>query len=359
MGISSKELDKILNDPEKVANFCDLVYVYEDQLSIIRKKQGKGFIYKKGNKKLTHKKTLERIKKLVIPPAWENVKIATNANAHLQVIGEDQKKRKQYLYHELWNKIRNSTKFYKMNAFGKALPVIREKVDNDLKQKGLPKKKVLALIVRLMDETHIRIGSDHYAKSNNSYGLSTMRTRHLKTVDHKMKFHFVGKKGKKHRITIKSKRLQRLILQCKEIPGWELFQYYDADQQHHSIDSGMVNAYIHDLSGDRFSAKDFRTWAATTLFFESLYMTGIEEDEAKNKTNILQAYDVAAKALGNTRNVCKKYYIHPEIVRKYKTNEIASYFEGLNRRKEQPYFSKEEGAVLTIIKDYKIDLDNP
>ncbi|QLE00317.1 DNA topoisomerase IB [Galbibacter sp. BG1] len=357
MKISTKELNKILTDPEEAAKFGNLVYIYENDLEILRKKKGEEFIYLRENKPLTDEKIINRIESLVIPPAWQNVKIAAIENAHLQVIGEDLKKRKQYRYHELWTKIRNCTKFYKMSAFGKMLPSLREKVDNDLSLKGMPQEKVLALIVRLMDETHIRIGNEYYAKKNNSYGLSTMRTRHLKTVDTKMKFHFVGKRGKEHRVTIKNKRLKRLVLQSKEIPGWELFQYYDESGNHHSVDSGMVNEYIHDLSGDDFSAKDFRTWAATTIFFSSLYQSGIETKESKNKKNILKAYDSAAEGLGNTRNVCRKYYVHPEVVKQYETGEIDSYFKGLNRRKEQHYFSKEESAVLDIINGYQIVID--
>ncbi|MCM5661353.1 DNA topoisomerase IB [Galbibacter mesophilus] len=358
MKISTKELNTILTNPEAAAKFGNLVYINEDRLDILRKRRGEDFVYLRDNKPLKNSKTIERIEKLVIPPAWENVKIAAIENAHLQVIGEDLKKRKQYRYHELWTKIRNCTKFYKMSAFGKALPLLRKKVDDDLALKGMPQKKALALIVRLMDETHIRIGNEFYAKNNNSYGLSTMRTRHLKTVDNKMKFHFKGKRGKQHKITIKNKRLKRLVMQCKEIPGWELFQYYDETGQHQSVDSGMVNDYIHQLSGDHFSAKDFRTWAATTIFFNTLFNYGIESSETSIKKNILKAYDAAAEGLGNTRNVCRKYYVHPEVVKQYETGSIESYFRGLNRRKEQPYFSKEESAVLDIIKEYEIVIDS-
>ncbi|MFI2743268.1 DNA topoisomerase IB [Zhouia sp. PK063] len=267
-----------------------------------------------------------------------------------------QKKRKQYRYHELWNAFRNQTKFFKMIAFGNALPNIRKQIEKDLKLSKLTKRKVLALVVKLMEDTHIRIGNTQYAKANDSYGLTTMRTKHLKIKHHNLKFKFIGKKGKEHNISIKNKKIQRLVLQCKEIPGWELFQYYYENGDHQSIDSGMVNNYIHEIAGDLFSAKDFRTWAATKIFFEELYELGTASEEKTIKKNSIQAYDAAAKALGNTRNVCKKYYVHPEVVQKYENGSIETYFRGINNRKESPYFTKSESAILDLIKDFEFDI---
>ena len=216
---------------------------------------------------------------MVIPPNWKNVRICHLENGHLQVIGFDDKNRKQYLYHPSWSKIRNQTKFFKMAAFGKVLPKIRRQVDQDLDLPGMTKRKVLALIIRLMEETHIRIGNEYYARNNKTYGLSTLRTRHVKTYGNKLKFDFVGKKGKEHSVTLENKKLVKLVNQCEELPGWELFKYYDESGNKQIIDSGMINEYIQEISGSLFSAKDFRTWSATKIFFETLKELGYTAKE--------------------------------------------------------------------------------
>ncbi|MDT0678732.1 DNA topoisomerase IB [Autumnicola musiva] len=358
MNLSSEEINTLIENPIEAVKMANLVYVSEHHLSINRKKVGRGFAYYRKDQKIADKKVLERIKKLVIPPAWKNVRITHLDNGHLQVVGRDDKERKQYMYHPLWSKIRNQTKFFKIAAFAKLLPKIRKQVDEDLDLDNMSKRKILALIIRLMEETHIRIGNDYYAKNNKTYGLSTFRTRHVKTYKHEIKFEFVGKKGKEHSISVKDKKLIKLVNQCEEIPGWELFKFYDEKGHKQALDSGMINDYIHELSGDMFSAKDFRTWSATKIFFETLKEIGYTSEEKENKKNLITAYDAAASGLGNTRAVCRSYYVHPKIVQAYETGEIVPYFKKVKEDNHQNYtsLSNTEKVILEMIEDYEIDI---
>lgn len=353
----SNVIRKLLYKPEKMAEKVNLVYITENQLSILRKRCGRGFSYLLEGKPITKKKELRRIKKLVIPPAWNNVKISPISNSHLQVVGMDIKERKQYLYHPEWSRIRNEAKFYKMFAFGKKLPLIRQRVDSDLKQKGWPETKVMALILKLMEETHIRIGSDIYAKQNKTYGLSTLRSKHVNILKDKIRFEFTGKKGIKHEVSIKDKKLIKLVSQCEEIPGWNLFKYYDKNGQKKSVDSGMVNEYIQEITGDIFTAKDFRTWSASIVFFDTLREAGIVKDEKKIKENLIKAFEAASLALRNTRNVCKKYYVHPLLVSKYEDGSLLKSFRHAeNISEETEFFSASEQAFLNLIKNYHPNL---
>ncbi|NJW54173.1 DNA topoisomerase IB [Salinimicrobium oceani] len=358
MVLSSEEVTSLISNPDLAAEKANLQYMSEDDLCIIRKKRGKGYQYLKEGEPLKEQEHLERIKKLVIPPAWEKVKICPHPNGHLQVVGLDAKNRKQYMYHPDWTKFRNLTKFYKLAAFGKVLPKIRAQVDQDLDLRGMPQRKVLALVVRLMEETHIRIGNDAYAKQNKSYGLSTLRSRHVQISRGKMKFNFVGKKGIEHSVSVQDKKLIKLVNKCEEIPGWEVFKYYDEEGKKRSIDSGMVNNYIQEVSGQLFSAKDFRTWSATKIFFESLREIGYTEEEKQNKSNLLKAYDTAASALGNTRSVCRSYYVHPHVVELYQTGNIVPYFQKVERKRtSKPNLSQTEEVLLELLADYEIELE--
>ncbi|RDK87403.1 DNA topoisomerase IB [Marinirhabdus gelatinilytica] len=360
MVIKSPQVTKILKDPVEAAKLANLIYVTDNKLTIKRHKHGRGFYYTKNGEKIVDKKSIERFKSLVIPPAWTKVRITHLNNGHLQVVGRDEKNRKQYRYHPSWSEIKNKTKFFKMTAFGNVLPKIRAQIEKDLSLKKMTKRKCLALVLKLMEETHIRIGNEYYAKKNKSYGLSTMRTKHLDSSGKSIKFEFVGKKGKKHEVSVNNKRLKKLVLQCEEIPGWELFQYYDEDGKHHSIDSGMVNDYIHELSGDLFSAKDFRTWAASKLFFEYLYEAGMPKTKKDIKKNILEAYDKAAEGLGNTRSVCRSYYVHPILPEKYEDGTIEFYLKKLNHDTiidTKPHFSPTETVLLQMIKQYEVIFD--
>lgn len=342
----------LASEPHDIAAHMQLKYVDREALTIQRVKEKDEFLYLLKNKPLQKETELKRIKKLVIPPAWQEVKIASIANAHLQAVGYDLKHRLQYRYHELWLRVRNRTKFLRMHHFGQALPSIRKQVDEDLQLQGWPKDKVLALIVRLMEETHIRIGNQQYAKRNKTYGLSTLRNKHLKTSKNKLKFEFTGKKGKKHSITLNNKRLRRLVLQCEEIPGWNLFQFFDEDGIKTNVDSGMVNEYLQEISEDLFTAKDFRTWSGTIIFFESLLENAPTNDETQIKKNVIKAFDATAKALGNTRNVCKKYYVHPYVVSTYENGGLKKVFQNLEKQSSSAYQTAAEKALIKLISDF-------
>lgn len=357
MKLKSSEVKKILQDPIKTADAANLLYVTEDKLTIERHRRGRGFIYTINGEKITDAKEIERFKGLVIPPAWKEVRISPLINSHLQVVGKDDKNRTQYRYHPHWEKIRNQTKFFKMSAFGKILPKIREQVQKDLRKRTMTKEKCLALIVNLMEETHIRIGSEQYAKNNKTYGLSTLRNKHLNIEPDKILFNFTGKKGKKHSISLENKKLRKLVMQCKEIPGWELFQYYDEEGNHHSIDSGMVNEYIQEISGDSFSAKDFRTWAASKIFLETLSSMEGPETKKELKQNLIDACDTAAQSLGNTRSVCRSYYVHPAIIEKYENGTLSKYLEkGKKRAPSNSGLDNLEETLLDIISGYSFDI---
>lgn len=329
--INDAKIEKIIADPEATAKAVKLVYVSAGDEGIERVRSGKGFSYRFRRKKLQDKNQLERIRSLVIPPAWENVWICYLENGHLQVVGLDANKRKQYKYHPLWNELRNHTKFYRMHRFGKLLPKMRLQIEKDLTLPGLPLKKVLALVVSLLERTHIRVGNNEYEKLYGSFGLTTFKDNHIQVKNSSIKFSFKGKKGIHHNIDLRSKKLARLVQQCKDIPGKELFQYYDENGERKPVDSGMVNDYIREISGQDFTAKDFRTWAGTIHAFLAFSEMGMEEDESTIKKNIVQALDKVAEKLGNTRTVCKKYYVHPKLISHYENKTMQRYFDELNK----------------------------
>jgi DNA topoisomerase-1 len=297
-------------------------------------KRGSGFIYLSGNKKIKKQEELLRIKNLVLPPAWKNVWICSLPNGHLQATGFDVKKRKQYIYHSMWNEIRNQTKYYRLYDFGKVLGSIRKKVEQDLALPGLPLNKVLAAVVSLMEHTSIRIGNNMYEKLYNSYGLTTLKDNHVTFSGTKMNFSFKGKKGIQQKISIKSKRLSHIVKQCRDIPGKELFQYYDGDGNHKAIDSGMVNQYLKEACGKDFTAKDFRTWTGTLHALTVFKNMEPATTQGAIKKNILAALDAVAAHLGNTRTVCKKYYVHPVVISLYENNRLEKYFGRKKNTKE-------------------------
>jgi len=325
--IPRSKIRKIVNDPVKTAEAVDLVYVTDDAPGIVRRKKGQRFSYYLKEKKLSDKEEIKRINGLVIPPAWENVWICTLQNGHLQATGLDQKKRKQYRYHPHWNILRNQTKFYRMLAFGKVLPAIRLQLEKDLAKQGLCQDKVLAAVVMLMERTNIRVGNNIYEKLYGSFGLSTLKDKHVDIKGNDMKFSFKGKKGVLHHISLKNKKLSSIVQKCKDIPGKELFQYYDAEGIAHPIDSGMINDYIKRISDADFTAKDFRTWSGTVNAFLAFKEMGMAETATATRKNIVEALDKVATQLGNTRTVCKKYYVHPLIISMYETKSLEKYFK--------------------------------
>lgn len=304
------------------ARSLKLRYVRDAQPGITRKRQGKNFVYTLHGKAVRDKATLERIRKLVIPPAWESVWICPSENGHLQATGYDVRGRKQYRYHTKWNEARNETKFHRLNEFGKALEKIRARVKKDLSLPGLPLNKVLATVITLMDMTGIRIGNNEYEKLYGSYGLSTMKDKHVTINGAQLRFAFKGKKGVQHEITVRNQKLAKIVKQCRDIPGSELFQYRDENGVRHSIDSGMVNAYIHEIAGADFTSKDFRTWNGTVYAFTTLREMAAQAVETNVSKQLLTMFDAVAKKLGNTRAVCKKYYVHPAIVQLHESNQL-------------------------------------
>lgn len=346
---------KFYKAPEEVLDAHNLVYTTPEILTITRKKIKDTTVYLKGETPYKERQTLDRIKKLVLPPAWSQVRIAELENAHLQATGRDAKKRKQYRYHEKWLKLRKQTKFYKMLAFAEKLPQIRKHSKEDLERKNWSKEKVLALVVRLLEESHIRVGNACYAKQNKTYGLSTLRNRHVSIVKDKIKFNFIGKRGKEHNITIKNKKLAKLVNQCEEIPGWELFQYFDENGEKQKIDSGMVNAYIQNISGAIFSAKDFRTWAASLIVFDFLKQLPTVHSQKKKEENWSQAVAAAAKELNNTKNVCKNYYVHPLIKEVYLNDAILTYFKMVDafQKPTDNGLQPNEKALKALLEKYR------
>lgn len=327
-------LKKIGKNPLLLAEKAELIYVNDSDQGILRVRNGKNFYYQYGNKKIKDAKELQRIKKLVIPPAWENVWICKLENGHLQVTGYDVKKRKQYRYHSLWNTLRNQTKYYRLEGFGKVLPELRLKIEKDLSLPGLPQEKILAAVVSLMERTTIRVGNPEYEKLYGSFGLTTIKDKHVTISGNNVKFTFKGKKGVQHDIGIKSRRLAGIVKQCRDIPGKELFQYYDEEGNAQSIDSGMLNDYIRKLSGGDYTSKDFRTWAGTVRALLAFKELGPAETVTESKRKMAEALDQVSVHLGNTRSVCKKYYVHPAILALYEKNSLNNYLGQLDKIEE-------------------------
>jgi DNA topoisomerase I len=352
--LTKKKIKAISRDPEKTAAAINLVYVHDNEPGIQRIKNGAGFFYKLNEKKVTNKSILERIKSLVIPPAWENVWICALDNGHLQATGTDIKKRKQYKYHPHWNSLRNDTKYFRLLEFGNALPAIRAQLQKDISLPGLPVEKVLALVVILMEQTNIRIGNSFYEKLYGSFGLTTLKDKHVVINGSRTKFIFKGKKGVEHDISLKNKKLSALVKKCRDIPGKELFQYYDDAGNRHPIDSGMVNNYIKKISGTDFSAKDFRTWSGTLHAFKAFKELGTFETDIEKKKKIVEALDIVAGQLGNTRTVCKKYYVHPAIISLYENNAFTKFGDKITAQTDNDQIKTavmpEELVIIKILK---------
>ncbi len=350
--IPRKKIAGIVNDPVKTAAAVNLKYVSDTDPGIERIKSGKGFKYQFRENLINDEDSLQRIKSLVIPPAWEQVWICTLPNGHLQVTGMDIKKRKQYKYHSLWNSLRNKTKFFRLYEFGKALPAVRLQLEKDLALPGLPMQKVLATVVSLMERTHIRIGNNFYEKLYGSFGLTTLKDKHVSINGSSLKFSFKGKKGVHHDIGIKNKKLAGIVKQCRDIPGKELFQYYDDNGDRKSIDSGMINEYIKGIAGNDFTAKDFRTWAGTVQALLAFKELGFYETTTESKKKVVEALDIVSKELGNTRTVCKKNYVHPGIIDMYENKSLEKYIQQLDTievNDNKTDLTAEEKIVMKIL----------
>ncbi|MBA2762721.1 MAG: DNA topoisomerase IB [Segetibacter sp.] len=351
--ISKRRIKTLIKSPVKSAEAVNLVYVNDNQPGIQRVRKGDKFEYFFEEKIITDEEQLLRYKRLVIPPAWENVWICPLENGHLQVTGIDVRKRKQYKYHPSWNALRNHTKFYRLYEFGTALPLLRIKMEKDLSLQGLPQEKVLATIVSLMERTNIRIGNNAYEKIYGSYGITTLKDKHVKIAGNSLKFSFKGKKGVYHDISIQSKRLAGIVKKCQDIPGKELFQYIDESAQRRTVDSGMVNDYIKTISEGDFTAKDFRTWSGTVQALVAFKELGLSDTQAETKKNIVAALDVVSSLLGNTRTVCKKYYVHPLVISLYESKGLQKYssqLEQLETDDNKSDLTKEEKVLMNILK---------
>jgi DNA topoisomerase-1 len=311
----------LVKDPVESAKEAGLRYFNEKKLTISRRKHGEGWRYlDKDEEPVKDVDTITRIKSLVLPPAWTDVRISPAANSHLQAVGLDEEGRKQYRYHPEWLKFRDQTKYDKLIDFGQALPKIRKQVAEDLALRGLPREKVLATIVKLLEKTMIRIGNDEYAKENKSYGLTTLQNRHVDVGSEKVKINFKGKSGQFHNIELEDRRLARLIGKLQDLPGQDLFQYIDEDDNLHGIDSADVNEYIQDAAGDLFTAKDFRTWRGTVLAAWFLADCDRAKTERENKKLVTEIVKEVAAELGNTPTVCRKCYIHPIVIDTFLTD---------------------------------------
>ena len=305
-------------DPEIAAKRAKLRYVHDSMPGITRHKARNGFDYRTPDRELVRDiDTLKRIRALAIPPAWTDVWICPDPNGHLQAVGRDQRRRKQYRYHPRWREIRDEAKFGKMLVFSRALPLIRARVEQDLRRPGLPRERVLAAIVRLMELTLFRVGNSEYAKENKSYGLTTLRDRHVAIDGNRIHIGFRGKSGIQHQTDINDRRLAIIVKNCRDLPGQELFQYVDENGERHAVDSADVNDYLREITGEEVTAKDFRTWAGTHLAAEALREFELFDTEAKRKKAIVQAVEKVAKHLGNTPAICRRCYIHPAILDGY------------------------------------------
>ncbi len=339
-------------DPQESAEEAGLRWITDTSPGITRHRAGKGMFYRTSKgEKVTDERTLARIKSLAIPPAWTDVWIAPTTNAHIQATGRDAKGRKQYRYHPRWTEVRDEAKYEHMVEFGNALPAIRERVDADLGKRGLPREKVLAALVKLLETTLIRVGNDQYAKENKSYGLTTMRDRHAEIEGATVTFSFTGKSGVDHEIELNDRKLANVVRTCQDLPGQQLFQYLDEDGNRQTVDSADVNAYLREISGHDFTAKDFRTWAGTRLAAEALAGFDIDADEVTAKSNIVSAIENVSKQLGNTPTVCRKCYVHPAVIDAYMEGETISTIEqrAEKQRKKEKSLPPLEHAVMELL----------
>lgn len=343
----------ISSDPVETAEAAGLQYVSDDRPGIRRERRGKNkFVYIGVDREIIRdQETIRRIESLAIPPAYEDVWICPIPNGHIQATGRDAKGRKQYRYHPLWRTIRDQTKFTRMIVFSQALPTVRQRIEQDLALPGLPKQKVLAAIIKLMELTRIRVGNEEYARTNQSYGLTTMQDEHVDVAGSKIRFCFRGKSGVEHEIELNDRRLAKIVKRCQDIPGQDLFQYVDEQGEYQTVSSGDVNDYLKQISNQDFTAKDFRTWAGTVLAASHLAELEGFTSETAAKKNISQVIKTVAQHLGNRPATCRKYYVHPAVLEAYLDqtlyNVMAEYIDQTSDDKHA--LRPEELAVVAMI----------
>lgn len=352
---STASANRPIEDSTRSAREAGLRYVLDAAPGISRIGQGRNARYvRRDGRVIRDQASLNRIRSLVIPPAWTDVWICSDPQGHLQATGRDARGRKQYRYHPRWNHVRNENKYDRLLSFGHALPRIRSRVTEDLRRSGLPRDKILATIVRLLEATLIRIGNEEYARANESFGLTTLRDRHATVRGSTVRFEFRGKSGIRHCLDITDRRVARIVKQSRDLPGYELFQYLDEDGRRHCITSGDVNEYLRRIAGDDFTAKDFRTWAGTLLAARALKKYEDQCDSlARAKRNVAAAIGSVALQLGNTKAVCRKCYIHPEILQAYLDGTLLTRLASTSRKdlpRSSQQLPREEAALLRFLR---------
>ena len=334
-------------DPVASADVAGLRYVDDTSTAGIRR-VGQRYLDPRG-RAVSSPQVLQRIKALAIPPAWRDVWICPHALGHVQATGRDARGRKQYRYHPRWRELRDEVKYGRLLAFAKALPRIHERTSADLRRNGLPREKVLAAVVQLLEKTLIRVGNDEYARHNHSYGLTTLLDKHAKVTADGVRFEFRGKSGIAHAVDLKDPRLARMVRKCQELPGNTLFQYVDSDGRRQTIGSADVNAYLREITGDAFTAKDFRTWAGTILAAQELSARPRFRSQREAKSHVLRAIECVAKRLGNTRTVCRKSYIHPAVLAAYMDGEAIAPIGPARSSRSARVLAPIEFAVVRVI----------
>jgi DNA topoisomerase-1 len=340
-------------NPLASAKLAGLRYVTDALPGIRRQRAGRGFIYISiDGTPIRDPQERHRIKALGIPPAWMEVWIGPISHGHLQATGRDAKGRKQYRYHTRWREVRDQTKYGQMCAFGEALPLIRHQVEHDLALPGLPRAKVLATVLGPLEMTLVRVGNEEYARANDSFGLTTLRDRHVHIMGATLRFQFHGKSGKEHRLEIHNRRLAKIVQRCQDLPGQGLFQYLDDEGQRRTIDSNDVNEYLQQITGQDFTTKDFRTWAGSVLATEALQACGACESATQARKNVVQAIKTVAMRLGNTPAICRKCYVHPTIIEAYLAGSLIQRLSVLadqERGHSRHRLSPQERIVLVFL----------
>jgi DNA topoisomerase-1 len=342
------------HDPERSAEDAGLRYVADAQPGIRRRRAGRGFTYvDPSGARITDRARLAWIRSLAVPPAWTDVWICASRRGHLQATGRDARGRKQYRYHPDWRATRDEAKYERMLAFGQALPTIRRRVEKDLRRRGLSRERVLAAVVRLLEKTLARVGNEEYAQENRSFGLTTLRDRHAKVGSSRIRFRFKGKGGKLRDVELSDERLARIVSRCQDLPGQELFAYLDGDGEVRSVGSSDVNDYLREISGQDFTAKDFRTWAGTVLAAWALREFEKVDSQAQAKRNVVRAVERVAEWLGNTPAVSRKSYVHPGVIDAYLDGDVVR--EARETADELltdrlPDLAPQEAAVLALLR---------
>ena len=346
------------SDPEDAAEEAGLRYVHDSMPGIRRERAGDAFRYiGVDGAPIEDQRVLARIDTLAIPPAWSNVWIAPTSRGHIQATGRDEKGRKQYRYHPRWRQVRDEAKYFHLIAFAEALPRLRAQAQSDMELSGLQRDKVLATIIRLLDETNIRVGNEEYAKENKSFGLTTLRNQHVEVSGSALRFEFRGKSGKRHVVEVRDRRVARIVKRCQELPGHELFQYLDDDGARQHVESAHINAYLQRVTGQDFTAKDFRTWNGTVVAERALRELGGFTTDTQAKRNVVEAVKAASIQLGNTPTICRKCYVHPAVIDSYENGTLFAVAPGrMERRlaKGAHGLRPDEARVLALLRQHEL-----